>query len=68
METENSFIGPVNLGNPNDKRIIDVAREFILISKSKSEILTLDILKHSLTASIGKSLLCLSFENLVPSA
>tara|TARA_Y100001970_G_scaffold249680_1_gene320467 strand:+ start:4884 stop:5810 length:927 start_codon:yes stop_codon:yes gene_type:complete len=45
MMENDEFIGPLNLGNPNDKRIIDVAKEIILISKSKSEIQFSDLPK-----------------------
>lgn len=39
MENSNNFIGPVNLGNPHEIKIIDFARLIIELTKSKSEII-----------------------------
>lgn len=44
MRTDNSFIGPVNLGNPSELKIYDVAR------------LILDLLPHSKSKIISKEL------------
>lgn len=38
METDNSIIGPINIGNPEEISIIDVAKKVILLTKSNSKI------------------------------
>jgi UDP-glucuronate decarboxylase len=38
METGNEFTGPVNLGNPVEFSILELAREVIEVTRSKSEI------------------------------
>lgn len=38
MDTEDSFTGPVNIGNPNEFRIIDLAEKIIEMTGSKSKI------------------------------
>lgn len=38
MNTEEPFIGPVNLGNPNEFSMIELAREVIDLTNSKSKI------------------------------
>lgn len=44
MQTEDSFVGPVNLGNPSELKVIDVAR------------LVLDLLPHSKSRIVSKEL------------
>jgi len=39
MDFNKSFIGPVNLGNPNEFTIFDLAKEVINLTNSKSEII-----------------------------
>ena len=39
MNNENNFIGPVNLGNPQEFKIIDFAKLIIKLTNSKSEII-----------------------------
>ena len=39
METENNFTGPVNIGNPNEFTILDLARNVIKLTNSKSKII-----------------------------
>ena len=34
-----SFVGPVNIGNPKEIRVIDLAKMILRISKSKSKII-----------------------------
>ena len=36
--TKNSFLGPINLGNPFEMRIIDIANTIIKLTNSKSKI------------------------------
>ncbi|MDJ0626383.1 MAG: SDR family oxidoreductase [Candidatus Caenarcaniphilales bacterium] len=38
MDTPDSFTGPVNLGNPNERTILETAEKIIKLSNSKSEI------------------------------
>lgn len=38
MNNEKSFIGPVNLGNPNERTILEFAKNIIDMTKSKSQI------------------------------
>ena len=38
MNTENSITGPINLGNPNEMSIINLANEVISLTKSSSKI------------------------------
>ncbi len=38
MDTENSFIGPINIGNPNEFTILQLAKQVILQTGSKSQI------------------------------
>ncbi|WP_312789938.1 UDP-glucuronic acid decarboxylase family protein [Sphingobacterium sp.] len=38
MATENSFIGPINIGNPNEFTILQLAKQVILQTGSKSQI------------------------------
>tara|TARA_B110000116_G_C16429326_1_gene399771 strand:- start:343 stop:615 length:273 start_codon:yes stop_codon:yes gene_type:complete len=39
MESDDDFIGPVNLGNPDEHTIIDLAQIIIDLTKSKSKII-----------------------------
>lgn len=39
MNNTNNFIGPVNLGNPNEVKIIDFAKLIIELTQSKSQII-----------------------------
>tara|TARA_B100001123_G_C15224815_1_gene992741 strand:- start:12 stop:947 length:936 start_codon:yes stop_codon:yes gene_type:complete len=39
MKTNNKITGPVNLGNPKERTILEVAKKIIFISKSKSKII-----------------------------
>ena len=39
MKTENNFTGPVNIGNPNEFTIIDLAKNVIKLTNSKSKII-----------------------------
>jgi UDP-glucuronate decarboxylase len=39
MDTDDGFIGPVNLGNPNENTILDLAKKVIELTKSKSKII-----------------------------
>ena len=43
METENSFIGPVNLGNPNEISMNELASIVIRLTKSNSKIIFNDL-------------------------
>lgn len=38
MATEDSFVGPINLGNPNEFSILELAEKIIKFTKSKSKI------------------------------
>jgi UDP-glucuronate decarboxylase len=38
MNTEDSFIGPVNIGNPGEFTMIELAESIIKITESKSKI------------------------------
>lgn len=39
MDTDDGFIGPVNLGDPNENTILDLAKKVIELTKSKSKII-----------------------------
>ena len=39
MNSNRKIIGPINLGNPKEQNILEVAKKIILISKSKSKII-----------------------------
>jgi UDP-glucuronate decarboxylase len=39
MNTDDSIIGPVNIGNPNEFKIIELAEKVIQLTKSKSKII-----------------------------
>jgi len=39
MDTDDGFIGPVNLGNPKENTILDLAKKVIELTKSKSKII-----------------------------
>ena len=39
METEKDFSGPLNLGNPNEFSIIEIAKTILNITESNSEII-----------------------------
>jgi UDP-glucuronate decarboxylase len=43
METEDDFLGPVNIGNPEEYRIIDLARKIIEMTGSSSQIIFLPL-------------------------
>ena len=43
MESENNFIGPVNLGNPNEISINELASRVLRLSKSNSKIIFNDL-------------------------
>ena len=43
MQTENNFIGPINLGNPNEITINQLASEIIKLTKSNSKIIFNDL-------------------------
>ena len=45
MDTEDSFTGPVNLGNPNECPIIELAQKIIALTGSKSKIVYRDLPK-----------------------
>jgi UDP-glucuronate decarboxylase len=38
MNTPDDFTGPVNLGNPEEYRIVDLAEKIIRLTRSKSKI------------------------------
>ncbi len=38
MKASDDFVGPVNLGNPEEQKILDLAQTIIRLTKSKSEI------------------------------
>ena len=38
METDDSFIGPINIGNPNEFSMLELANEIISLTNSKSKI------------------------------
>jgi len=38
MESDDTFVGPVNLGNPNEFTILELAEKVIKLTKSKSKI------------------------------
>ena len=39
MNSSDDFIGPVNLGNPNEFTILDLAENILSITKSKSKVI-----------------------------
>lgn len=43
METDDSFIGPINIGNPDEFSIIDLAKKVIRLTGSKSRIVKRDL-------------------------
>jgi len=43
METDDSFIGPINMGNPDEFSIIDLAEKVISLTGSKSSIVKRDL-------------------------
>ena len=43
METENSFIGPVNLGNPNEISMNELASKVLKLTQSKSRLVFMDL-------------------------
>ena len=43
METENSFIGPVNLGNPNEISMNQLASKVLKLTQSKSRLVFMDL-------------------------
>lgn len=43
MRTEDSFIGPVNIGNPEEITILDLANEILKLTGSKSKLVFRDI-------------------------
>jgi UDP-glucuronate decarboxylase len=43
METDDSFIGPINIGNPDEFSIIDLAEKVIRLTGSKSRIVKRDL-------------------------
>lgn len=45
MNSEDAFLGPVNLGNPNEFTMLQLAEEILRITKSKSKIVHLDLPK-----------------------
>lgn len=49
MDTENAFIGPVNIGNPNEFTMLELANEIIDICGSKSKIIYLPLPKDDPT-------------------
>ena len=45
METEKSFIGPVNLGNPNEISMNELASKVLKLTQSKSRLVFMDLPK-----------------------
>lgn len=45
MESESTFLGPVNLGNPNEFTMLELAQTIIEVTGSKSKIIHLDLPK-----------------------
>ena len=43
METEKSFIGPVNLGNPNEISMNELALKVLKLTQSKSRLVFMDL-------------------------
>ena len=43
MNTDDSFIGPINIGNPNEFTISELANKVIELTKSKSEVIYLKL-------------------------
>ena len=43
MQSEDSFIGPVNLGNPNEFTMLELAQKIIEITNSKSKLIFLPL-------------------------
>ena len=45
MNSNNDFLGPVNLGNPNEFTMIELAEHVIKLTKSNSKIIFMDLPK-----------------------
>jgi UDP-glucuronate decarboxylase len=45
MNSDNEFLGPVNLGNPNEFTMLELAENILRITESKSKIIFLDLPK-----------------------
>ena len=43
MDTEDSFIGPINLGNPNEISMNQLASEILKLTKSNSKVVFTDL-------------------------
>jgi UDP-glucuronate decarboxylase len=43
METPEAFTGPVNLGNPNECTVLELAKKVIALSGSKSKLVFVDL-------------------------
>ena len=43
MNSDNDFLGPVNLGNPNEFTMIELAQRVIRLTNSKSKLIYLDL-------------------------
>ncbi len=43
MDTDNTVVGPINLGNPTELKIIDLAEKIIKLTNSKSKIVNKDL-------------------------
>lgn len=43
MNTDDSFIGPINIGNPNEFTIMQLAERVLALTRSKSKIVKLDL-------------------------
>ncbi len=43
MNTDNTVVGPINLGNPTELKIIDLAEKIIKLTNSKSKIVNKDL-------------------------
>jgi UDP-glucuronate decarboxylase len=43
MDSEDSFIGPVNLGNPHELSILEIAHKIIELTGSKSKIINKEL-------------------------
>ena len=46
MMEKKSFNGPINLGNPGEIKIIDVAKKIIELTNSKSETASVKVVEH----------------------
>ena len=63
METRHNFTGPVNIGNPNEFTILELAKSVIELTNSKSKIINLPLPKDDPTQrqtdiSLAKKELC----------